>query len=110
YEVALPIGRANLLPSLSGGLLTAAIGGLLTHLMLKSVDPGQIVGGLILAFAVAAVIGKTVVPQMSAGAAVLAPMAVGIAGSLWVVFNPDLSTAAEIQRAWYRDELPGLAL
>jgi hypothetical protein len=109
WEAAWMIGRGNGLASLSGGLATAVIAALLTHLLLQRADTGQIIGGLMLAFALAGMIGKLVVPQMSPTAALLSPVVVALGGYVWVWFTLSPGTQAQLEGAWYDGTISGVA-
>jgi len=79
-------GRAGAIAA----LVTAASGGLLAMVLIRSADTGQVVGGLVLAFTIAGAMGRMLVNDRRVLGVLLSPCLVGIAGYLWVArSNPD---------------------
>jgi len=64
------------------------IGGVLAVLLLRTVETGQMIGGLILAFGAAAVAGDVLLPGRPRLVLLLAPLALGFGAYLWVWVNP----------------------
>ncbi|MBB6430678.1 hypothetical protein [Algisphaera agarilytica] len=97
--------------SLTAGLVTAAIGAVLSAGLLRNEDPQQVAGGLVLAFSLAALIGHAVSPNHRPFASLIAPAVVGIVGYAWAWQS--LRGTAEndaLLGALYGNELPGLAM
>lgn len=69
-------------PTVGGALIAAAVGGGVGFLLLRDPDPQQAVGGLIVAFAVAGLAGRTAFAEGGDLGIVAAPMLVGLAGYL----------------------------
>lgn len=109
-EVTLLPARHQVLGSLAGLAVTAAAGAMLTNLLVRSTDVGQIVGGLIFGFAVAGLLARMLVSETSAAAVLLAPLVVGVGAYLWVAFSGSYGSDTSILRAWYTGQLPGVAL
>ncbi|MEM1108081.1 MAG: hypothetical protein AAGH99_05240 [Planctomycetota bacterium] len=107
-------GEVNLLcvnsVALGAGLITAAVGWVLTTALVRSGDPEQVVGGLVLAFTIAALVGHAVAPNHRPLPTLLAPAVVAIAGYLWaqrslgLADNPDA-----LLTAWYARDFPAAA-
>lgn len=97
--------------SITAGLITAALGAVLTALLVQDGDPQQVAGGLVLAFAIASLIGHAVAPNQRPWATLVAPAIVGITGYVWAARQLDGSEGPDaILAALYTDALPGLAL
>ena len=97
--------------SLIAGVITAAVGAVLTAVLVQSDNPQQVTGGLVLAFTLAALIGHAVVPNDRAWATLVAPAFVGIVGYLWTARQLGTTdTPDALLSALYTDALPGLAL
>lgn len=96
--------------TLLAGLIAAGIGGLLSNLLIQSAISGQVLGSLVLAFAIGALMAQLIMPNASPLGILLAPTVVAIAGYAYVLFNGNISGTDDVLRAWYRSDLPGLAL
>ena len=92
------------------GLISAGIGGLLSNLMIQSTDVGQVNGSLILAFAIAAMISQMIISQPNPTVVLLSPLIAGLFAyaSIWLISG--YSNTETVLAAWYRNQLPGLAL
>lgn len=101
--VRLPDARA-----LIAGLVCAGVGGLLTTLLLAVSDTGQVVGALIVAFAVGALVTQSVVPQGNPLPMLLAPAALAVVAYAHVPVQYDDATA--LYAAWYVGGVWGPAL
>ncbi len=109
---ALVLGR-NHLHSVAACLLCALIAGILLCVLLRSIDGGQIVWALILAFVLAAVVTQMIVPTAGSWAVLLSPAVVAVVAYAWVLLRFD-SEASYLQ-AWIRvgrtaSAVPGPAL
>ncbi|MEM9417795.1 MAG: hypothetical protein AAGA25_01910 [Planctomycetota bacterium] len=97
--------------SITAGLITAAIGAVLTAGLVRSDNPQQVAGGLVLAFSLAALIGHGVAPNHRPWASLIAPAVVGVVGYAWAWLRMQNSGETDaLLGALYRNELPGLAL
>ncbi len=94
--------------ALLAGLITAAAGALLCNILLQSSDTGQVVGALVIGFAVAALVTQLILPQRNPTAMVAAPLIVAAGAYLYVLVS--YTHGDEVLRAWHVGELPGLAL
>ncbi len=95
--------------SLLAGLLCAAIAGTIAWFLVANTHTGQVVGGLIVAFAVAACVSQLLVPKAANPLPMLAsPLLVAVVGYAWMLLSYDTDTA--LLRDWHRLRLPGLAL
>jgi len=92
----------------TAGLISAAAGGLLGTVLIRSGDTGQVVGGLLLAFTVAGALGRMLVNDRRVIGILLSPCLVGIAGYLWV-WRTTPDGAALIAR-YYAGDLTALGL
>lgn len=97
--------------SVTAGLITAAVGAVLTALLVQDGHPQQVAGGLVLAFAIASLLGHAVAPNHRPWATLMAPAIVGSVGYVWAARQlSDTSDADALLAALYTDALPGLAL
>jgi hypothetical protein len=96
--------------SIVAGLVTAGIGALLANFLLQSTAVGQVIGSLILAFLIAALLGQIIIPQANPVGILLSPLIVAAATYAYVVFFGGYRGDAAVLAAWYHGELPGLAL
>lgn len=97
--------------SVTAGLITAAVGAVLTAALVQNDDPQQVAGGLVLAFAIAALLGHAVAPNQRPWATLVAPATVGGAGYVWAARQLGGSGGPDaLLTALYTDTLPGLAL
>lgn len=97
--------------SVTAGLITAAVGAVLTAALVQNDDPQQVAGGLVLAFAIASLVGHAVAPNQRPWATLVAPAAVGVAGYVWAARQLGGSEDPNaLLAALYADTLPGLAL
>lgn len=69
--------------SVTAGLITMGVGFALSLALVRSTDPGQVVGGLVLGFALAALVGHAVSPNERPGVVLAAPLGVGAVGYAW---------------------------
>ncbi len=93
---------------LAGGLC-AAIAGAIAWFLLATAQTGQTVGGLIVAFAVAACVSQLLFPKVTNPLPMLAaPLLVALVGYGWMLYAFDASTP--LLRDWHHHGLPGLAL
>lgn len=93
------------LPTLTSGLVCAAISGLLTHLIVWS-DGGQIVGGLLLSFAIGSLLTRAFVPQGGALGILLSPAIVAVAAYLFGLFT--FASHDAFLAAWYAGQVTGI--
>ncbi len=94
--------------SLLAGLITAVGGALLCNILVQSPDCGQVTGGLLIGFALAAMIAQSVVPQHNPLVILLSPMLVALVSYIWagrIYTTPD-SLLADL----YRGDLLNLVL
>lgn len=97
--------------SLTAGLITAALGAVLTAGLVRNDNPQQVAGGLILAFSLAALVGHAVAPNHRPLASLIAPAVVGVVGYGWAWQRLRGSGEGDgLLSALYRNELPGLAM
>ncbi|MEM9914449.1 MAG: hypothetical protein AAF911_05775 [Planctomycetota bacterium] len=97
--------------SLIAGVITAAVGAVLTAVLVQSDNPQQVTGGLVLAFTLASLIGHAVMPNDRPWATLVAPALVGIVGYVWTARQLGTTdTPDALLSALYTDALPGLAL
>lgn len=95
--------------ALWAGLITAVLGGVLALGLLRSDDPGQILGGLFVAFTLASLIGFAIAPHDRPWPTLLAPGLVALVGYGWAAWQ--LRGRDEmLLAAWYQGTLPALAL
>ena len=89
-------------------LATAAIGGGLSELLLKTTDVGQVMWGLVLGFLLAGLVGRVAVPRASPAMPLLAPFLTGIVAYGYLAL--EYLTGSAVIAAWYGGDLPGLGL
>ena len=104
-KIVHPSGKSFL-----AGLIAAGVGGLLSNLLIQSAATGQVIGSLILAFAIGALVAQMIVPQSHPLGILLAPTAVAVIGYAFMLVSPHLGSTDAVLRDWYRGELPGLVL
>lgn len=90
------------------GLLTTGIAGFLGHLLLRSSDTGQVVGGLIAAFALGSLAAQWIFPQHNPLPMLLSPLVISLIGYSYALLN--FPTHESLLEAWYAQRLSGLAL
>lgn len=94
-------------------LITAVIGMVLTVVLVRSSDTGQVRGGLVLGFALASLVGFAIAPTQRPGLVLLSPGLVVVGGYVWAARRFFASTdggagAADVfLGTFYRGELPG---
>lgn len=93
--------------ALLAGLVTAVGGAFACNILLQSPDGGQVNCGLLIGFAVAALIAQTAVPQRNPIVILLSPMLVAIGAYLWAgsIYSVPDNLLADL----YRGDLPNLA-
>lgn len=99
--------------TVTAALLCAVIGGLLSVFILRSVDTGQVIWALILAFLIGGLAAHLIVPDGACWAILMSPGLVAITAYSWVLFHFD--DHAQFIEAWYRvgktaTAVPGPAL
>ena len=104
-SLTLPDGRALL-----AGLVSMVAAGALATLLLQSQDTGQVIGSLILAFAVGGMVAHLLVAQPNPLAILLSPLALGFVAYGYVLLSPDLGSRDAVLAAWYGRALWGPAL
>lgn len=100
------IGAADALAGAAAAVLGAALSGLL----IQSTATGQVLGSLVLAFALSALLAQLVVPHDNPLPILLAPSAAAIGGYVWVLLSPELVGHRSVLEAWYTGRLTGLAM
>lgn len=103
--IAVPDGRALLAGGIS--LLGAAA---MATLLLQGEQTGQVIGALLLAFLIGALLAQIVVPQPNPTAILLSPLVLAAIAYGRVLFDPTLTTRDDVLRAWYAGALWGPAL
>lgn len=97
--------------SITAGLITAAVGAVLTAALVHSGDPQQVAGGLVLGFTIAALVGHAVTPNHRPWATLMAPAVVGLIGYAWAGGPLGPSHGADaLLAALYAHQVPGLGL
>lgn len=94
--------------ALMAGLVSAVIGGVAAWLLVRSSDPGQVIGGLVIAFAVGGMLGHVVFPQTNPVGILLSPTLVAIASYGYVLTQ--FNSHEAVLQAWYTRTLFGPAL
>ena len=90
-----------------GVLVTAGVGGLLAHLMIRTWDAGQIVGALLFSFTIGSLVAQMVATKASPGALVLSPLVVAAVGYVQAFML--YGSNEELLAAAFRGEASGLA-
>lgn len=90
------------------GLIAAGVGALLANLLIQSTDVGQVIGGLLVAFTLAAMLAQMVLPTTKPAAIVLCPIVVAVLGYLQTWFG--YADGDALKAAWYAEDLSGLAM
>ncbi|MFA9478670.1 hypothetical protein ACERK3_10215 [Phycisphaerales bacterium AB-hyl4] len=101
--VRLPDGRA-----LIAGLVCAGVGGALATLLIAVSDTGQVIGSLVLAFGIAAVVTQSIVPQSNPLPLLISPALLAIVAYAHVPVQ--YGDAVELYAAWYVSGVWGPAL
>ncbi|MEZ6192731.1 MAG: hypothetical protein R3C45_15765 [Phycisphaerales bacterium] len=94
--------------ALLAGLVATAGGAFVCNLLLQSPDGGQVNCGLVIGFAVSALVAQTALPQHNPVVILLSPMVVAIGAYLWV--GSSYTTPDALLADIYSGDLPKLAL
>lgn len=94
--------------SLLAGLTATVTGGALAYLLLRTSVTGQVEAGLLIAFAVAGLMGQMMFPQNNPIGILLSPAVVGAVGYTWVLLTTQ--STPQVLADWYTGRLPNLAL
>ncbi|MFW6335668.1 MAG: hypothetical protein ACOC3G_00865 [Phycisphaeraceae bacterium] len=94
-------------PLLTSLGIAVIVGGVLGVVMLQSSRTGQVFAGLILAFAAAGALARSVAPRMSVVGVIASPLVVAGIGYAWVLVRFRDNEA--LLKAWFTGELWGLA-
>lgn len=100
---ALPGGQAWI-----GGGVAAVIGGVVSALLLRSTDVGQVTGALILGFTIGGVVARASAPQATPVVILLSPLATAIAAYGYLATQ--YLTADAVLAAKYTGQILGLGL
>ena len=104
-ELSWPNGSAWL-----AGLVSAATGGLMSTVLIRSSSDGQVIGSLVLSFTIAGMLGRMLVNRPRVIAILLSPCLVGLAGYLWL-WRTTPNPEQLLERYFAGEMLPlGLAL
>jgi len=90
------------------GLVCAIVGGLLADVMIQSSATGQVIGALVLAFALGGLAGELLLGPTNPIWMLLSPAVVAITAYAWMMF--DKADGEQVLAAWYAGDLPGAAL
>jgi len=93
---------------LIGCVIAAALGGVVSNVLLRSSDVGQVTGALIVGFTVGGVVARASVPSASPTAIVLSPMLAAMVGYGYLATR--FITRDAVLAAKYQDALLGLGL
>lgn len=95
----------------AAGVVTALIGAVLSMVLVQSSDPGQVMGGLVLGFGVAALVGHAVSPNQRPWATLLAPGMVGLVGYAWAGWRVSSAGGGDfLLGSLYAGDFPGVGL
>jgi len=89
------------------GAIAACVGGLVSWTLLKSTDPGQVFGGLLVGFTLGGLLAQQIAPQNNPTAILLSPYVVAIVTYLytWLIYPSDHALLV----SFHAGHLPGLA-
>ncbi|WP_428388517.1 hypothetical protein [Mucisphaera sp.] len=88
--------------------ITAILGAVVANLLAKSTDPGQVVGALVIGFAVGGWVARASVPSTRAWGLLISPLVVGLGVYLMASFN--FTSDEMLQSSWFSGRMTGLAL
>lgn len=97
-EITESLIRAKRLSSLAGFGVSAVVAGVVSVMLLRSPDRGQVICSLILAFFAGGLVATTVWPNSHPWAILMSPALVAIAAYGWVALS--FSSASEFLQAW----------
>jgi hypothetical protein len=92
--------------ALVGALVAAVVGAVLSSMLLRSTDVGQVTGALVLGFTIGGLVARATVPGATATGILLSPLLAAIAGYIYLATQ--FVTADQVLAAWYADQLLGL--
>jgi len=92
---------------LGAWVATAAVGGTITWMLARSDSGAQAVGAVVVAFAIAGLVGQSLSPSRSPLPALLAPALAGVAGYVYLGLALGRTPGA-MQRALFDGTLPGV--
>ena len=101
------LGRLDRSAALAG-LVCAVVGGVLANVLIQSSDSGQVIGSLVLAFALGGMAGQMALGPSNPTAILLSPAVVAIVAYWWVMI--DQTSGEQVLATWYAGKLPGAAL
>ncbi|MEX0774490.1 MAG: hypothetical protein WD042_02125 [Phycisphaeraceae bacterium] len=100
--------RLPKLEALLAALVCAVIGGGLSHIMIASAQTGQIIGSLLVAFTIAALVTQLIFPHLTNPATMLfSPMIVALVGYAYML---TIKSSNDVLEALNHGRLTGLAL
>jgi hypothetical protein len=85
--------------ALLAGVVSAVVGGLGCWLFIRSSDPGQVIGAMIVAFTLGGLLGQLLAPQTNPIGILLSPAVVAVASYVWVMYQYNGNDA--VLQAWY---------
>lgn len=95
---------------LLAGAVAAVLGAGFCGLLIQSTATGQVLGSLVLAFTLAALLAQLIVPHHNPLPILIAPAAAAIGGYAWVLLWPEVVDHRSVLELWYTRQLTGLAL
>jgi len=87
-------------------LAAAALGGLLGHLLIRSTDSGQVIGGLLLSYAITGLVVRTAFPDVNPVGILIAPCVTAVAAYLYGAVS--FESRLDLLNTWYKGGLFGL--
>ena len=112
--LSVPFGRPW---SIGAAVVSAAVAVAVASCLIRSADGGQVIGSLLVAFALGGIAAGAVFPGCSPLGVLCSPAAVAVGAYLWVAFQFAGHEQAELLAAWYLRQgagsgggLPGVAL
>lgn len=95
--------------ALLAGVVSAAVSGIVTMILLRSQESGQVIGALLLAFAAGGAAGQSACPnERNPLVMLLSPMIVACAAYLYV--STHYASADALRQAWFNQTTPGAGL
>jgi len=96
--LSVPFGRPW---SVGAGLVSAAVAAVVASCLIRSADGGQVIGSLLVAFALGGIAAGAVFPGCNPLGVLCSPAVVAVAAYVWVAFQFAGHEQADLLAAWY---------
>jgi hypothetical protein len=96
-----PISRSPMAPAFLGGAVILSVAAAGLCVLLRSADPGQVIGAMLLCFTLAGVLAHQMYPTAARLSLLLAPLMLGVAAYAWT--GLDVSSVEQLLGRYYID-------